>query len=101
MRFTMTLLLLSLTAGFVTPSLANYFFNPYTNVGRNIGSAPSPTPRDVKENRLPRLVHATPPYADVTPAEPFKSLSAPGGDDQTSAQAGSGKKLSSTQVSRR
>ena len=100
MTFTMTLLLLSLTAGFVTPTLANYFFNPYTNIGRNVGSAPSPTPQDVRENRLPRLVHANPPYADVMPTErPRKEERAQ--DGQTSAEAESGKKLSSATPSRR
>src|SRR5262245_24730120 len=44
---------LLLSAAFVTPSYANWFHNPYVNVYRNIGSAPNPTPADVRENRLP------------------------------------------------
>ena len=44
---------LLLSAAFVTPSYANWFHNPAENVYRNIGSAPNPTPADVRENRVP------------------------------------------------
>ena len=44
---------LLLSAAFITPSYANWFHNPYENVYRNVGSAPNPTPADVRENRLP------------------------------------------------
>ena len=100
MRITMTILLLSLSAGFATPSLANYFFNPYTNGGRNVGSAPSPTPQDVKENHLPRLVHAAPPYADVMPADMATKTDKPVANDRVSAQVKGGRHPSSAQASR-
>jgi hypothetical protein len=53
-KIMMTSLLLLAAAG-MTPAQANYFSNPYLGLVRNIGSAPSPTPEDIRENRLPRL----------------------------------------------
>ena len=44
------------SALFATPSLANWFHNPQLNINRNIGSAPGPTPQDIREMRLPILV---------------------------------------------
>jgi hypothetical protein len=38
----------------------------------NIGSAPSPTPRDIRENRMPQLFHAAPP----APAASAKTFAA-------------------------
>jgi len=65
----MSVLLLS--AACATQALANYFYNPYTNIGLNIGSAPSPTPRDIRENRLPKV-------AKAPAAPPSKSQLSPG-----------------------
>jgi hypothetical protein len=47
--------LLFLAAAGTTPAMANYFSNPHLNIIRNIGSVPSPTPQDVRENRVPQL----------------------------------------------
>ena len=47
---------LLLSAAFVTPAFANWFHNPYENIYRNVGSAPNPTPQDIRENRLPIVV---------------------------------------------
>jgi hypothetical protein len=45
-----------LAAGaFVAPAQANYFSNPYTGVSLNIGSAPNPTPADIRVDRLPTI----------------------------------------------
>jgi len=44
------------SALFATPSLANWFSNPYLNINRNIGSAPGPTPEDIRSMRLPLVV---------------------------------------------
>ena len=44
MRFMMTMLLLSLSAGFITASLANYFFNPDKERQTSLGSLLKPTP---------------------------------------------------------
>jgi hypothetical protein len=50
-RFLLPVLLVA--AAFVTPASANWFHNPYQGVNRNIGSAPNPTPADIREDRLP------------------------------------------------
>jgi hypothetical protein len=47
------LLLAVATATAVTPASANWFNNPYLGISRNIGSAPNPTPDDVRQMRLP------------------------------------------------
>jgi hypothetical protein len=41
----------------VTPASANWFNNPYLGITRNVGSAPNPTPDDVRQGRLPIVVH--------------------------------------------
>jgi len=49
-------LLLAATAIIAPASAANWFSNPYLGINRNIGSAPSPTPEQVRQNRLPPFV---------------------------------------------
>ena len=53
MKTTVILPVLLVAAAFVTPASANWFHNPYQGVNRNIGSAPNPTPADIREGRLP------------------------------------------------
>lgn len=55
MKTNMMLPLLLVAASFVTPASANYFSNPYTGITLNIGSAPNPTPQDIRESRLPAV----------------------------------------------
>jgi hypothetical protein len=38
------------------------------NLNANIGSAPSPTPRDIRENRQPQVAHADPSHSVVVAA---------------------------------
>ena len=59
-----------------TPSGANWFHNPHQNINRNIGSAPNPTPQDIRVNRLPIVVEnkdynrpSATGYVSSTPAE--------------------------------
>jgi hypothetical protein len=40
-------------SAFIMPASANWFHNPYTGVNLNVGSAPNPTPADIREDRLP------------------------------------------------
>lgn len=35
-----------------TPAVANWFSNPYLGINRNIGSAPNPTPEQIRQERL-------------------------------------------------
>ena len=49
MRTTNTMMsLLLLSAVFITPASANWFSNPKTNTMLNVGSAPNPTPADLR-----------------------------------------------------
>lgn len=77
-RFLLPLLLVS--AAFITPASANWFSNPAQGINRNIGSAPNPTPADLREMRTPRLVEegvAVQGYTVIEPAkDPNKAASA-------------------------
>jgi hypothetical protein len=54
MRVLVSALLLSAaTVAAVTPASANWFHNKYLGISRNVGSAPNPTPDDVRQMRLP------------------------------------------------
>jgi len=56
MKTRMMLPLLLVSAAFITPASANWFHNPYQNINRFIGSAPNPTPEDI---RLMRTIVVT------------------------------------------
>ena len=77
-RFVLSLLLV--TAAFVSPASANWFHNPYQNINRNIGSAPNPTPADLREMRLPVVTQTETPVPGYTVIEPAKD-----GNKQASA----------------
>ena len=52
--------LLLISSAFATPASANYFHNTPMNVHSNVGSAPGPTVRDIRENRiLAQLTHGS------------------------------------------
>jgi hypothetical protein len=53
MKTKLMLSLLFASAAFTMPASANWFHNPYEGINRNVGSAPNPTPADLRENRLP------------------------------------------------
>jgi hypothetical protein len=53
--------LLLLSAVFVTPAYANFISNPALGINLNVGSAPNPTPNDIRENRKPVLAGAINP----------------------------------------
>jgi hypothetical protein len=50
------LLVAAATVTAVAPASANWFNNPYLGITRNVGSAPNPTPDDVRQMRLPIVV---------------------------------------------
>jgi hypothetical protein len=56
MKTRILLPVLLLSAGFVSPASANWFSNPTLNINLHIGSAPSPTPEDIRADRQPMLV---------------------------------------------
>ena len=47
-KVTLTTLLLLSAAALVTPASANWFFRPDSGVSLNVGSAPNPTPNDLR-----------------------------------------------------
>ena len=53
MKTKMLVSVLLLSAAAITPSYANYFSNPALGINLNVGSAPSPTPQDIREDRKP------------------------------------------------
>jgi len=69
MRTNLTLSVMLLSAMCATPAFANFFYNPYTNINLNVGSAPSPTPREVRENHLPQIVDTDPSRASAVAAD--------------------------------
>jgi len=58
----MSVLLLSALC--ITPAYANWFHNPVTNISRNIGSAPNPTPQDL------RALYGRGPVITAMPSRP-------------------------------
>ena len=62
-KLVMPLLLLS--AALITPAYANYFANPQTGVNLNIGSAPNPTPKDIRDNGTPVVAVAAAQTTDA------------------------------------
>jgi hypothetical protein len=56
MKTRILLPVLLLSAVFVSPASANWFSNPDVNINLNLGSAPNPTPADVRSDRQPMLV---------------------------------------------
>jgi hypothetical protein len=61
--------LLLLSAVCIGPAHANWFSNPYTGTNLNIGSAPNPTPQDLRmigdSAYAPRVLHS-----EITPVQP-------------------------------
>jgi hypothetical protein len=96
----MMLSVLLLSTACASPAFANYFSNRYLNINLNIGSAPNPTPRDVRENRLPQVSHAAPSGGNVVADDTTKNAANPTAIDHAGAQAAEGKKASAPHLSR-
>jgi hypothetical protein len=90
MNKTSLLALLLVSGALTTPAYANFFHNPYTGINLNVGSAPNPTPADIRENRLPVVTQddssVTPPVADAGSAA--TKPSAPVAQTQTQPASG-------------
>ena len=86
-KIMMTSLLLLSAVG-ATPALANYFYNPHVNIMLNVGSAPSPTPRDIREHRLPHVANTDHSHIDGMVADATKNSGTSGKTAQTYAQVG-------------
>ncbi len=69
MRTSKTMMsLLLLSAVFITPASANWFSNPRMGTNLNVGSAPNPTPADLRAigNGKLTVAYATEPRSDYT-----------------------------------
>ncbi len=56
MRTHLILLGLLLSGAVASPAFANWFSNPAWNINLHVGSAPNPTPDDIRAGRQPMLV---------------------------------------------
>jgi hypothetical protein len=56
MKMKILLPALLLSVAVAAPASANWFHNPFLGINRNVGSAPNPTPDDVRQMRLPIIV---------------------------------------------
>ena len=73
------LAMLLVSGALITPAYANYFSNPYTGITLNIGSAPNPTPADIRVDRLPTVTEdqsapAAPVAQNPQPAQPNTAM---------------------------
>jgi hypothetical protein len=100
MKTKLTLSLLLLSAAFATPTLANYFHNPSTNLNWNIGSAPSPTPLDIRENRQPRVTKVSPSDDNFVADDTMKNADKSAANDHPVTRNEGGKNLSTALLSR-
>ena len=83
MKTKLMLSLLFASAAFIMPASANWFHNPYTGVNLNVGSAPNPTPADIREDRLPIV---TKDEGNTTAAAPAAKTAAVDNQVKTPAQ---------------
>jgi hypothetical protein len=72
MKTKLILSVLLVTAAFAAPASANWFHNPQLGINLNIGSAPNPTPADLREMRQPHVVDNGAPVQGYTVIEPAK-----------------------------
>jgi hypothetical protein len=85
MKRTGILAVLLVSGALATPAYANFFHNPYLGVNLNIGSAPNPTPAQIRAFELPTITQddsATPPVA-ADAAKPATQPAAPVAQNQT------------------
>ncbi len=74
---------LALAVVAITPAAANWFSNPALGINRNVGSAPSPTPEQVRaEKQPPFVLREQAPAASVAEAaavnrQPVRQAQAP------------------------
>ena len=83
MKARLVLPLLLVVATFAMPASANWFHNPKLGINLNVGSAPNPTPEDLRQMRQPVVTEdeANPApataTAQTTPANTTATNTAP------------------------
>lgn len=74
MKITGILAVLLVTGALATPAYANFFSNPALGISLNVGSAPNPTPAQIRAFELPIITEENttpaPVTADAKPAQP-------------------------------
>jgi hypothetical protein len=82
---------LLLSAVAITPSHANFFSNPALGINLNVGSAPSPTPQDIREERKPIITEDVDQNNPTTVAsQPAPAKSATTATNQKTPQPAAG-----------
>ena len=69
MKTRLMLPVLLAAAAFVTPAAANWFSNPQLGISLNVGSAPNPTPADLRAMRQPVVTEDEANPAPATTAQ--------------------------------
>jgi hypothetical protein len=65
MKFINSVISVLLISAGATPATANYYANPTLGVKTNIGSAPNPTPHDIRTNSVPQMTQRNQPTRNV------------------------------------
>ena len=65
MKFICSVISVLVISAGATPASANYYANPTLSVKRNIGSAPNPTPHDIRTNNVPQMTQRNQPTRNV------------------------------------
>lgn len=84
MKKTSVLALILVSGALATPAYANYFHNPYIGINLNIGSAPNPTPAQIRAYELPIITQddTTAPPATADAVKPAAQPAAPVAQNQ-------------------
>ncbi len=79
MKTTRIFALLVISGAVATPAYANFFHNPYIGVNLNIGSAPNPTPAQIRAFELPTITQddSSAPTATANAAKSATQAAAP------------------------
>ncbi len=57
--------ILLISTAFASPAFANYFHNPALNMRFNVGSAPTPTTSEIRQNSMPQMTRNNRSKIDV------------------------------------
>jgi len=76
--------LLLISGALATPAYANFFSNPALGISLNVGSAPNPTPQQIRAFELPTITQddTTAPAAAADAAKPATQPAAPVAQNQ-------------------
>ena len=92
MKTRLMLPVLLAAAAFSMPASANWFHNPQLGINLNVGSAPNPTPADLRAMRQPTIAEdeATPAPTNTAQTPPATTTAANSAPKPASAQTTAG-----------